>query len=98
MELYANVDAFRTYEGALYCLQCGKPYTDEKKRCIELAEIARKEANTPSRVVPYKPSGFGVHPDNLVANCNARIESIAGLLSPGSGNIPTLAPPSHSGV
>ena len=62
MELYANVDAFRTYEGALYCLQCGKPYNDEKKRCFELAEITRKEANTPSRVVSYKPSGFGVHP------------------------------------
>jgi hypothetical protein len=98
MNLYTDVDAFRTYEGALYCLQCCKQYDEDKKRSFEMAEMIRREANAPSRVIPYKGGGFCVAPDNQVRDCSARIDSIHDLLTTGKCNIPTLDTPPQSGV
>ena len=81
MEQYSNVDAFRTYDGTLYCLRCGKQYDEAKKRAFELAEIGRREANIPSRVIPYTTAGFCVSAANQVNGCDAKIESSADLVA-----------------
>jgi hypothetical protein len=86
MEQYSNVDAFRAYDGTLYCLGCGKPYDEATKKAFEQAEIWRREANIPSRVIPYKTAGFLVSADNQVSGCDANIDSIADFVSEGSCN------------
>ncbi len=86
MEQYSNVDAFRTYDGTLYCLRCGKQYDEAKKRAFELAEIGRREANIPSRAIPYKTAGFRVSAGNQVGGCDANIDSIADFVIEGNSN------------
>ena len=84
MEPHSNVDAFRAHDGTLYCLRCGKPFDEAKKKDFELAEIGRREANIPSRVIPYTTAGFCVSAANRVDGCDAKIESIADLVAQGN--------------